>query len=100
MPKRNLLDVNYLIVKKNSLEYKNQVGFYDGKTLYKDLENSSYYFRYDFLEDETCKISLFKKENNEEIDTKVIKVYQKDSEKVNFFQKMLKNYGDFLRFIF
>ena len=91
---------NYLIVDDNNFSYKNQVGFYDGKALTKDLESKDYYFRYDFLDNNTCKISLFKKDSNEEIDTKTIQIYNKTNEKTNVFKKMLKNYGDFLRIIF
>lgn len=99
-----ITNYNYIVLpKKESLEYKNQVGVLVGSKMLKAFDTRDYYFRYEIEKengDDYLKINLYETATNEELDSATVKIYYQNSNSENFFFKLLRDYGNFLKNIF
>lgn len=95
---------NYIVLpKKDSLKYKDQVGAVVNGKFYKADDVKGYYFDYNVIEEENddfLSITMYKMGSNEEVSSKKTKIIYENTSNDNFFQKILKGYGNFLRKIF
>ena len=99
-----MFNYNYIVLpEKESLLYKEQIGVLINGELYKVKDVKDYYFKYNFVEEENADymvINLYDASTNEEISTKKVKILYENFNNDNFFQKILKGYGNFLRKLF
>lgn len=95
---------NYIVLpEKESLLYKEQIGVLINGELYKAKDVKDYYFKYNFVEEENADyivINLYDASTNEEISSKKARILYENFNNDNFFQKILKGYGNFLRKLF